>query len=291
MINCLDHIAVVSNRADALFSSYERLGFVLTPLSMHRGSVKPGEPPVPWGTGNRCAMFRAGYLELLAIIDPTIYCGVFPDLLERYEGLHILAFGCDDARAEEARLARSGMEVLGIITLKRELETPDGTGLARFSLVRLAPELSPEGRLNIIQHHTPELLWQPHQLDHANGAQALVELVACVADPEEAARRYEAVLGTPSRRRGPAYSLDLSDGRFMLVSPDDLGAIIPAPHPNVVPSIVSFTVATDRIDHVGDLLASADVAAEQDGHRLIVPAEFGCGAICIFEPIWMGTAN
>ena len=229
-------------------------------------------------------MFRTGYLELLGIVDPTIYCGVFPDLLERYEGLHILAFGCDDAKAEEARLAQSGIDVLGIITLQRELETPGGTGLAKFSLVRLAANLSPEGRLNIIEHHTPELLWQPHLLDHPNGAQALVELIACVADPEEAARRYERVLGTSSRKEGPAYSLDFEDGRFTLVSPDDLGAIVPAPRPSILPHIVSFTVATDRIGHVTDLLAAADVAAEQDGDRLVVPAEFGCGAICIFEP-------
>ncbi len=91
MITCLDHVAVVSRHADALFGAYERLGFALTPLSMHSGALGPGGPVVPWGTGNRCAMLRAGYLELIAIVDEERPCGIFPELLRRYKGLHIIA--------------------------------------------------------------------------------------------------------------------------------------------------------------------------------------------------------
>ena len=44
-VETLDHVAVVSDRPETLFSSYERLGFQLTPLTQHSGAVKPGEQP------------------------------------------------------------------------------------------------------------------------------------------------------------------------------------------------------------------------------------------------------
>ena len=78
MIDGLDHVAVVSKNSDSLFGAYEAMGFQLTPVSRPWGSVNPGEKPVPFGTANRCAMLKRGYLELLAIFDPTMPCGPFP---------------------------------------------------------------------------------------------------------------------------------------------------------------------------------------------------------------------
>ena len=283
LIDSLDHVAVVSRRADALFDAYERMGFVLTPVSRHSGSIRPGEPPVPWGTGNRCAMFRSGYLELLAIIEPDMFCGMFPALLDKYEGLHIMAFGCDDAGAAETRLRDSGVGVQGIVSLQRELETPDGTGLARFSLVRLEPDEAPEARLNVIQHHTPELLWQPHLLSHPNRAVALVELVTCVADPDEAGARYARLLGVDRERRGAARILTLPRGRFVLVAPGDLAAVLPGITAPVVPFVAAFSVATEDLARTRRCLEEGGVGFEEWDGRVMVPREAGCGAVCIFE--------
>ena len=285
MIESLDHVAVVSPRPDELFGSYERLGFNLTPLSMHQGAVKAGDAPIPWGTGNRCAMFKSGYLELLAIIDPARYCGIFPDLLERYVGLHIIAFGCQDVAREHERLDRTGVETNGVVALQRELETKDGMRRARFSLLRPARSEAAEGRINIIQHHTPEHLWQPHLLDHPNRAVGLREVVVCVEDPEEAADRYSRILGISPVSAEGTQRINMAHGRLVLVAADNLLNILPANVPPTIPFIAAFTVATDAPDATEVLLETGGIPFEKSDGNLVVSADEACGTLLVFEPV------
>lgn len=284
MIESLDHVAVVSAHPDVLFGCYERLGFSLTPLSMHQGAVKAGDAPIPWGTGNRCAMFESGYLELLAIIDPKRYCGIFPSLLERYEGLHIIAFGCGEIEKESERLADAGIATGGVVALQRDLETASGIRRARFSLLRPASSEAAEGRINIIQHHTPELLWQPHLLTHPNGAVALTEVVVCVDDPGEVAARYRRILGLEPVRAGRAARFDLPRGRFVLVGTDDLADLVPGIAQPVIPFIAAFAVATEAPDDTRRFLEKGEIAFDDRDGKLSVSAADACGTILRFEP-------
>lgn len=284
MIDSLDHVAVVSDRPDTLFQCFERLGFQLTPLSMHRGTVAPDEAPIPWGTGNRCAMLKSGYLELMAIIDPSLFCGIFPELLQRYEGLHIIAFGCADVQQERKRLTGSGIETDPVVDLQRDLETNDGLKRARFSLLRPARKEAGEGRINIIQHHTREYLWQPQLLDHPNRAVALREVVVCVEDPGEAAARYRRILGISPTQSGPVERFDLPSGRFVLVGADDLPAVVPGAAAPVMPFIAAFSVATEAPDEVRRVLENGEIPFAEKGGNLLVSARAACGTIVTFEP-------
>jgi hypothetical protein len=56
----LDHLAHFVPDLDAAAAVWEKLGFVVTPVSHHRVAGKPA------GTSNRCVMLDEGYLELLA---------------------------------------------------------------------------------------------------------------------------------------------------------------------------------------------------------------------------------
>ena len=66
----LDHVGVAVATLDQARETYAKLGFTLTARSIHSGSKEPGGPVVPWGSGNHCAMFEQGYLELIGITDP-----------------------------------------------------------------------------------------------------------------------------------------------------------------------------------------------------------------------------
>ncbi len=72
----LDHIGVAIKDLERGRAAYERLGFKLTPRSIHRGSPTPGAPVVPFGSGNHCAMVHEGYLEVVSLIDPTIFSNI-----------------------------------------------------------------------------------------------------------------------------------------------------------------------------------------------------------------------
>src|SRR3954463_10736277 len=106
----LDHVGVAIRDLERGRAAYERLGFTLTPRSIHRGSPAPGAPVVPFGSGNHCAMFRDGYLEVVGLTDPAVYSNV-RSLVARYEGAHIVAFAVDSADATCAALADRGVAV------------------------------------------------------------------------------------------------------------------------------------------------------------------------------------
>ncbi|MGH9099164.1 MAG: VOC family protein, partial [Acidimicrobiales bacterium] len=72
-IDGINHVGVVVRSMDAATAAYERMGFVLTPLSMHAGSPQPGGAIVEYGTGNRTVMFARSYIEVLAVFDRSKY--------------------------------------------------------------------------------------------------------------------------------------------------------------------------------------------------------------------------
>src|SRR5690606_30064107 len=219
-ITGLDHLAVMVRDLPGAGDAYERLGFLLTPVSQHSGARAPGGPVTAWGTANRCAMLSRGYIELMGVIDPSLYDNRVPEYLARYEGMHILAFACDDAASIADRLAREGFGVSGVHGLERALDVPGGRATARFRLVRTPESELPEGRVLAIQHLTPEYLWQERYLDHPNGATALTELAVCVADLDEAAARYRRFLGREATGSAGRRVFDFGGDQFVLLSED-----------------------------------------------------------------------
>lgn len=279
----LDHVAVMVGDLAAAGAAYRRLGFGLTPVSRHSGARTPGGPVEKWGVANRCAMFRRGYLELMGVVDPALYDNHVAEHLARYQGIHILAFGCEDAAATANALATAGFGATGVHALSRALDTPDGQRLARFNLVRLPPEETPEGRVLAIEHLTPECLWQERYLTHPNGAVALTELVVCVADLREAVRRYARYFGIPLTQNGSAAQCTLDSGKFILIGPDGLREIYGI-DPPVLPFAACVTVAVGDLRATQDLLHSNGVAVTPRGGRLTVSAADACGATVVFEP-------
>jgi hypothetical protein len=282
-VESLDHLGLVARGLDAAAATYRALGFTLTPRSRHSGPTTVGGPLVPWGTGNHCAMFRSGYLELIAVVDPSAFANRLPELLARYEGVHIVAFGCADAAATRERLVAAGFETAALHALERAAETPQGVKTARFGIVRVPAEQMPEGRVIVIQHHTPDVLWQPHLLDHPNGAVALAEVLVCVGDVEEAARRYARLLGMAPRPRGAARVFSLPRGRLAVVGADQLAAEIPDAVAPTLPYVAAFTVATRSLDATRAFLTERRVPVAGDTARAIVPAVAAKGVACVFE--------
>src|SRR3954463_14735337 len=115
----LDHVGVAIRDLERGRAAYERLGFRLTPRSIHRGSPAPGAPVIPFGSGNHCAMFRDGYLEIVGLTDPAIFSNIRP-LVARYEGAHIVAFGVDSADETYRNLSARGIPIERARDLQRD---------------------------------------------------------------------------------------------------------------------------------------------------------------------------
>jgi hypothetical protein len=215
----LDHVGVAGADLDALAAQWTRLGFTLTPFARHAGPREIGGPVVPYATGNRCVMLREGYVELIAVVDPAAPEQGLGALLARYAGIQILALAVDDAAANLARLRAAGLAIPGVAYLERPVDDaqPDA---ARARFARLPLPDAPEGRIQLIEHLTPEAIWQERFMGHANRAVALAEVTMAVAVPAETAARLSRLAGRPVVPDSGGFALELPRGRVRVLPPD-----------------------------------------------------------------------
>ena len=283
----LDHIGVAIKDLERGRQAYERLGFTLTPRSIHRGSPTPGAPVVPFGSGNHCAMFRDGYLEIVGLIDPTIFSNIKP-MVARYEGAHIVAFGVESADATHRELAGRGIPIEPARQLERDAAYGPQNNehrRAAFRNMYFDQGVYPEARLLYIEHLTRDVLWQPHLLDHPNGVVSLSDVFLCVPDARATADKYAALFGRPANEVGPGeWCIALAHGQVWLVTPDAWagrahGAAAPA-----LPSPAGIGFKVKNLAATRALLAGNGVEIRESSNAglWIAPAH-ACGAAIYFS--------
>ncbi len=224
----LDHVSHFVPDLGAAARALEALGFAVTPESAQQTQDGPA------GTSNVCVMLEHGYLEFLA---PD---GSNPDAdtpnaqrlratLQRYPGVHLCCFGTPDAEGEQRRLQAHGFEPQPLVHLSRKLET--GV-LARFSVVRPSTKAMPEGRIQFVQHHTPDALWRPQALGHTNNAVKLACVLVVAEDPVAAAARWGHFTALLPRPAGGYVHLRAARGHVLVGRRENWGALLgdaPAP--------------------------------------------------------------
>ena len=245
----LDHVGVVTADLNAAAREWRRLGFSLTRLARHA-------PPA--GTGNRCAMLRHGYVELIATVDAERPSATLERVLARYAGIHILSLAIADEHAALARLRLAGFDTDIAFS-----ERPVKGMLAKFARLPLADA---EPRLQLLHHLTPELVWQEPFLEHLNHAVAL-EAVVMVADPPAAlAARLSRAAGVavvPDPAGG--YALVLRQGRVRVLPPEGLCAVFPGTTIPSVPFVAGIAVRTDDATVAVRRLLKGEAVSGQGG--------------------------
>ena len=200
---CLDHLGHFVPDLDAAAAVWEKLGFAVTPMSVHQVSGKPA------GTSNRCVMLEEGYLELLAPTSDTANAQRVRDRMKRFVGVHLACFGTPAAVAEHARLAAHGFEPDPVVNLERKLDTGESV---RFSVVYVPPAKMPEGRVQYCEHLTPRQVWREGFVNPFR-----LRAVYVVADePEEVAARWGRFGGLLPRPEDGFVRLDTARGRVVI---------------------------------------------------------------------------
>jgi hypothetical protein len=217
---CLDHLAHFVADLDAAAAVWEKLGFMVTPVSVHQVLAKPA------GTSNRCVMFEEGYIELLAPTLDTPHAGRVRALMKRYDGVHLACFGTPDAAAEHARLVAHGFEPEPVVKLERKLDTGEAV---RFNVVYVPPGKMAEGRVQYCEHLTPQHVWRRGFVN----ALRLRSVYVVADDPEEVAARWGRFGGLLPRPEDGFVRLDMARGRVVIGSKMSLaelfGEVPPAP--------------------------------------------------------------
>jgi hypothetical protein len=277
----LDHVGIAVADLDAGEAQFRRLGFQLTPRGYHTlPPPAPGAERPRTGTGNHCAMLRRGYLEIIGITDP-LYQGRLRADLARYEGLHIVAFGTEDAPATARSLRRAGLEAAEPRILERPIEEQGKTHLARFEIVDFPEKLLREGHFFAIRHGTPDLLWKPGLTSHPNGVTGLEMLTIAVADPAEFTRRLGRCLGTEPQA-GDGLIFPLAAGKIRVVDGSWIAHHPPGKTP-ALPYIAEIGLAVADMGKTADLLKRNGVDHARKADALIVSPAQACGAFIEFR--------
>lgn len=176
----LDHTGTIAQSLDDAAAQWERLGFTLTPVSRQRGAVPGREGFHPWATANRCAILGNTYLELIGTVDAACF-NPWQHFIERGEGLHLFALRCANAEAAHAELAKRTDALRPPVARERVLDVDGEQRTMKFRNIFSRDEAWPEARYLVIEHRTPEYVWQPRYQSHENGARELLS-VAFVGD-------------------------------------------------------------------------------------------------------------
>jgi hypothetical protein len=287
----LDHMGHFVPHADAASAALEKLGFMLTPFSEQSHRPEPGGPLTPAGTGNRCVMLQGGYLEFLTPTGDTPVANQLRASIKRYVGPHLIAFGTGAPEADHERLRKGGFSPLEPVALQREIGTGTGRETARFTVVRVAPDTMPEGRIQFCHQRTPELLWQERWLHHTNRVTALGGVILRVADAQEAAQRFARYTGLLAQLNGSVWRITTARGYLVFVDRFTLHRRLGIVPPSL-PWIAGCVLKTADINATGEYLRGSGIPVHVLGSRrllVVLPPELG--GIAIFEPVDAGALS
>src|SRR5262245_40004368 len=218
----LDHVGHFVPDHEAASRALVRCGFAPTPVSVQ---VNPDGSLT--GTGNVCAMFARGYIEVLFKTAATPLAAELDLSMLRYRGIHLAAFAAADAGKAHARLGNAGFALRPLVNMQRPVDTEAGPATAAFTVARVERGAMAEGRIQILTHHTEDAVWQKRWLVHPNGARALASVVIVVPDVKEAAVRFARFTGRHVISTSSGQMIALDRGRVELVTRAAFEAALP----------------------------------------------------------------
>ncbi len=277
----LDHIAHFVPAMQPAAEALERCGFRLTPFTAQINRIDGTMAPA--GTGNRCAMFRRGYLEILAATEETPLARQLEERLTRHIGIHLAAFSSADAAGERRRLAAAGFSVSPLVDMRRPVATENGEEDARFTIARIAPGAMPEGRMQFLTHHTQHLVWREPYLDHPNGARALSALWIAADHPAEPAQRFARFTGRATSFDGAVAAIRLDRGFLRFASPRFLErefGIVPGPP---LPYLAAYEIDVTALDRVHGIARAAGMMLRPLAQAIAVNLPPSVGGTIIFR--------
>jgi catechol 2,3-dioxygenase-like lactoylglutathione lyase family enzyme len=250
----IDHAVVGVRDLERARSSYERLGFRLTPRGHHVGR----------GTADHCVMFAADHVELHGLVDPSMPNHDLDRFLEQREGMMALALLSTDADATHSAWHEVGL-ASALCDLGRVLE-PE-TEL-RFKKVKLPPEATGGVPLFACAHLTPEPMRQAAWLEHPNGSIGIASITVAVEEPGALVEPMAQVFGSTNlTETDDTLAVHTGHGVVLFATPDDLDML----HPHLQtlaldshPTLATLSLEVRDLERTAAWLEDHDVPYSRD---------------------------
>lgn len=268
----LDHLGLATKDLEHTRRIYQRMGFNLSPLSVHSGPAKDGTGITPWGSGNHLAMLQDSYFELLGLVDETLPSNV-KNMVAKYQGLHVLALRCESAQETYEVLRAANVPARAPIVLERDayfgFECQE-TRRVQFRNIYLDESSFPEARYIFIEHRNPEIMWQPHLMRHPNGAQTIAGAYLAIDDFDAAAKRLAPIFGQPEAC-SIGWVFTLVDSKLWLSTPERLQALSPVFTKNTTYPLAAAAIQVESLAALRQLLSDEgidfSIGKSVDGER------------------------
>ncbi|UZN49205.1 VOC family protein [Cupriavidus cauae] len=271
-----DHAVVICPDLDAAAQTWQRLGFTLTPRGFHT-----------LGSQNHCVMLARDYLELMHVDGPSEALQYYWHSQQHGGGCAALSCRSDDAVADAATLRGGGWHTAEPVEFSRPVRLDDGSEHpATFRVT--AMDDAPGARFFLCEHRTPELLWRPEWMTHANGAQAIGTMFLVVAPSlvDAAARAYAELMGAELTQLSEhVCSLAVGDATLVLSTPQALAAATGTGHiRQAVPGYAAIRLRTASLEQGRALWREAGVPSlDLSATETLIPAHAAAGVALLFE--------
>ncbi len=284
----LDHIGYYVADLGESAQRLQRLGFRITPIKVHYNAEEAGAL-VPTGTSNWSASFEHGFIEALAATSETPLAARLREGLARYQGVHVIALSHADMAAQRARLIGAGFAMQPVVDLRLPFATPEGERSFAYSVLRTEPGEMPEGRVQMVTDHSPELSQAPSMTVHENRVDALTDLLICVEDPVEAAARFGRFSGRAPESVDGFDAIALDRGRILFLGPSGAAEVLPGLVLPELPYIAGLALRSAELGMTRRVLARHGIepVAADDGLICVGPQD-ALGAYLLFHAASVG---
>lgn len=217
----IDHIVLCVRDLEAARYGFRSMGFTLTPPATH-----------PFGTANSLAQMGSSFVELLSVADPEripphandyfSFAAHNADFLSRGEGMSMLVFSSDDARADQARWCQAGLKTFEPVYFERSATLPDGSKAeVAFTIAFVLHQDMPDAVFFCCQQHAPEAFWQPEYQRHANRAMDFASVILAAETPRRHAAFFRALFGADSVEvKRDALTIHTASGIVEVIPPE-----------------------------------------------------------------------
>jgi len=274
----IDHLLTSVEDPVAAGTSFERMGFTVTPLSrtesmgiMNRLVLMT---PVQDGTAN--------FIELMGMSDPARTHPEMRALLAGPEGTRSMVLATLDAQASVDELRIDGYEVARPVSLERKWRLPDGKVLdVAFDVIMPieAPLL-----FNACRYRTREHYVRPDWLAHRNGALRMTAVLCCAEDVRAAAAYYSKLFGCAPRPI-PSGGLEIMPANVSLRLHEarSVRDRFPGAAPRAPTGYFGYRIQVRDLGRLRECLHAGNVRHWSGSGSVVVPTDAAHGNLIEFE--------
>lgn len=242
----IDHVGFGVNDLHACIELFKDLGFMPTPAIELMGSDPETGTVQPLGQSSAHIMFEKGYIELSS---PNTQDNHLVSLIEKHQGLHILALATDNIAQQHAVSKGNISHLNPIQAASRDIGYGKEHGQAHFKWFPLPHEDFPEGIVCFVEHQSRQLVFQEAVLQHQNTSFALTGVTLCGKNPQALHDRYTQFA------RQQAVIPHVDEGSFLrIVSESELKSSLTDLPPPAGDAVVGLDIAVADMSGLIEML-------------------------------------